>query len=75
MAPEILNQLFYNHKVDIWSFGTSMFEALIGTPPFLGKNKDELISNVNKGIVKIPKHIDLSSCCLDFLGKCLSYDP
>lgn len=39
MAPEILNGKLYNYKVDIWSMGVSMFEALLGTPPFFGRDK------------------------------------
>jgi serine/threonine protein kinase len=42
MAPEILNGKFCDYKVDIWSLGVSMFEALIGAPPFYGKDKEEL---------------------------------
>ena len=42
MAPEILNGLFYNHKVDIWSLGVSMFEAVLSQPPFYGKDREEL---------------------------------
>jgi serine/threonine protein kinase len=28
MAPEILNDKFYNHMVDIWSLGVALFEAI-----------------------------------------------
>jgi serine/threonine-protein kinase ULK/ATG1 len=28
MAPEILNDQFYNHKVDVWSLGVALFEAI-----------------------------------------------
>ena len=28
MAPEILNDRFYNHKVDIWSIGVAIFECI-----------------------------------------------
>jgi len=39
MAPEILNGHPYNYKVDMYSLGVSMFEALIGQVPFIGENK------------------------------------
>lgn len=75
MAPEILNGKYYNYKVDIWSFGVSMFEALLGRTPFTGRDREELTDNVNIGIIRIPTNLDISSCCLDFLSKCLTYDP
>ena len=52
MAPEILNNKTYDHKVDMWSFGVSIYEALLGTTPFGGKDKEDLRKNVNNGIVK-----------------------
>ena len=30
MAPEILNAKAYGYKVDMWSIGVSMYEALTG---------------------------------------------
>jgi serine/threonine protein kinase len=28
MAPEILNDKFYNQRVDVWSFGVAVFESM-----------------------------------------------
>lgn len=39
MAPEILNGKPYTYKVDMWSFGVALYEALIGTTPFGGTDK------------------------------------
>ena len=47
MAPEILNAKDYNYKVDMWSIGVSLFEALFGTPPFFGTDKNDLTKNIN----------------------------
>lgn len=75
MAPEVLNGEEYDYKIDIWSLGVIMFELLIGTTPFGGKNLENLRQNVNKGIVRLRSRIDLSPNCLDFVSKCLQLDP
>lgn len=51
MAPEILNDQFYNHKVDVWSLGVALFEAIFRQPPFTGRDQTELIENINAGYV------------------------
>ena len=66
MAPEILNGHPYNYKADMYSFGVSMFEALMGVTPFFGSDKADLTRNVNTGLIRIPTNIEISNCCLDF---------
>ena len=53
-APEMFSGGGYNEKVDIWSFGSVMFESLFGITPFTGKDKEDLRRNVNTGIVRLP---------------------
>ena len=52
MAPEILNEQFYDYKVDIGVLGVSMFKFIVGLPRFYGKErKEELMNNINKGTI------------------------
>lgn len=45
IAPEVLNNN-YNEKCDIWSCGVIMFILLCGSPPFHGKDDDEIYNSV-----------------------------
>ena len=47
MAPEILEKKKYNSKVDIWSTGIIAFMLLTGNPPFVGKTKEEVKSEMH----------------------------
>lgn len=71
MAPEILNCNKYNHKGDVWSLGVVFFEMITGFTPFTGKNKQDLINNIENGDYKLPKKLRLSLQGLDFLNCCL----
>lgn len=75
MAPEVLNDKFYTHRVDIWSFGVALYEAMFTVPPFIGKDKDELVKNVSKGLLKFPFYQNNSKALLDLLSKCIRNDP
>ena len=34
LAPEMLQDGIYDHRIDIWALGVLMYECLVGTPPF-----------------------------------------
>jgi calcium-dependent protein kinase len=48
VAPEVLEGS-YDEKCDVWGVGVIMFVLMSGTPPFNGKNDDEIMKNVTKG--------------------------
>lgn len=40
-APEILTQLPYDNRVDIWSLGCVAYELEVGRPPFFHISQEE----------------------------------
>ena len=74
MAPELLNGNKYSYKADVWSLGTLLFQILAGHHPFTGRNMTELKQNLKAGAYKIPKNIEISMNCIDFLNSCLRFD-
>lgn len=78
VAPEIINEVPYNYKCDIWSLGVLCFLMVSGgVRPFLGKSTDEYIANVLKGDYKFrPKSVWAESPeCMEFIKRCLVLDP
>lgn len=48
MAPEVLSNMEYDNKADIWSIGTCFYELLFGKPPFTASNMVDLLKNIQK---------------------------
>jgi protein-serine/threonine kinase len=46
IAPEVLTEASYDHRVDIWSVGVIMFECLYGYPPFSHEDSKEVCKRV-----------------------------
>ena len=49
VAPEVLANHF-TEKCDIWSIGVVMYILLCGESPFTGKEEDETMANVRRGV-------------------------
>ena len=54
LSPELIKQIPYDYKVDIWSFGCSLYHLCNLDPPFTG---DNLIVLGNKIVKEKPKSI------------------
>ena len=57
MAPELVQELPYNHTVDLWSFGVIIYELFVGTPPFYTNSIYTLIHLIVKDPVKFPENM------------------
>lgn len=54
IAPEVTARKGYTYTPDWWSLGVTAYELLFGTRPYTGRNGEELISNIKRGV--IPKY-------------------
>ena len=48
-SPEVWNDAPYSYKSDLWSIGCVIYEICALSPPFHGKDLDELYANVCRG--------------------------
>ncbi|XP_060079274.1 serine/threonine-protein kinase Nek2-like [Ylistrum balloti] len=55
MSPELVNNMSYNEKSDIWSMGCILYELCALRPPFTASNQHELNKKIRVGdFVRIP---------------------
>lgn len=60
LSPELIMQIPYDFKVDLWSFGISLYHLTCLEPPFIGDNLIVLGNNIVKEKPKpIPSHYSI----------------
>ena len=83
IAPEILNrkvmQMKYGEKIDIYSFGVTLYVLAFGTYPYnlndiKGNQFDSILEMINKENLIFPQDIEVSEKFRDFLSKILEKD-
>ncbi|XP_070619093.1 serine/threonine-protein kinase ULK3 [Erythrolamprus reginae] len=76
MAPEMVCSRQYDARVDLWSVGVILYEALFGRPPFASKSFAELEEKIRSSQpVELPSRPRLSPECRDLLQRLLRRDP
>lgn len=75
MAPEIMLGRPYTYKVDNWSVGVLIVFILTGKYPFYATSKPELIGKIETGLYSLKTESPLSEDCIDFISRCLQYNP
>ncbi|XP_061854991.1 serine/threonine-protein kinase ULK3 isoform X2 [Colius striatus] len=76
MAPEMVCCQQYDARVDLWSVGVILYEALFGRPPFASRSFAELEEKIRSDrAIELPSRPLLSLECRDLLGQLLERDP
>lgn len=76
MAPELLNKMKFDNKIDIWSLGVTLYAAVFGYFPF---NSTDFFSYSNDALTQKP-FFDLDDVCVsdefvDLINKMLEKIP
>lgn len=74
IAPEVVEGS-YDVKADCWSLGVMLYLMLSGTPPFDGKNNEEILSRVKTGYFSFKALRGVSETAKDLIAQLLRKDP
>ncbi|XP_026150028.1 serine/threonine-protein kinase ULK3 isoform X2 [Mastacembelus armatus] len=76
MAPEMVCHRQYDSRVDLWSVGVILYEALFGRAPFASRSYAELEEKIrSKQAIELPPGARVSKDCRDLLLRLLERNP
>lgn len=76
MAPEMICSKHYDARVDLWSVGVILYEALFGRAPFASRSFSELEEKIRSNqSIELPTRPRVSPECRDLLQRLLIRDP
>ncbi|XP_041837864.1 serine/threonine-protein kinase ULK3 isoform X2 [Melanotaenia boesemani] len=76
MAPEMVCRRQYDSRVDLWSVGVILYEALFGRAPFASKSYAELEDKIRSNQpIELPPGARVSKDCRDLLLRLLERNP
>ncbi|KAK7913522.1 hypothetical protein WMY93_013733 [Mugilogobius chulae] len=76
MAPEMVCRRQYDSRVDLWSVGVILYEALFGRAPFASRSYDELEDKIRSNQpIELPPGTRVSKDCRDLLVRLLERNP
>ena len=61
LAPEMIKRSGHGKAVDWYLLGVVLYEMLVGVPPYFSSNKDELLSNIQRGKLKMPTSLSVEA--------------
>lgn len=75
VAPEMVKNLRYDTKVDIWSFGILALEIIEGEPPYFRMSPNEILANVLTKEFRLKDPNRVSQPLAEAIHSCLEKDP
>jgi RAC serine/threonine-protein kinase len=74
LAPEILEGVEYGKEVDWWSFGTLMYEMLVGVPPFYSEDVQVMYRKIMNDPVDVNAIRERDPSAVDLICSLLERD-
>ena len=76
LAPEMLTEGVYDHRIDIWALGVLMYECLVGAPPFeVPDSIEDTHDRIKSGTINFPAEHNLTADAKDLISKLLQKSP
>ncbi|KAK8965862.1 Phosphoenolpyruvate carboxylase kinase 1 [Platanthera guangdongensis] len=76
VAPEVVKEIEYGEKIDVWSAGVILYIMLGGIPPFYGDDAKEIFEAVVRGNLRFPTAVfsGVRSSAKDLIRRMLCKD-